>query len=217
MSVTLTSLTEQLGLADELRAGRDRMLEPQDLPGRYGRVIRALDHVLQAVGCEAVVVGGWAVWRHGVQGRVTQDVDIVLAADRIDDFVRKAGVEGFELLHQTPGRRSQWTHRETGIQVEVLPEGQRPGTASKRAPTTIPHPSAMGASGTVLRYVTLPALIELKVAAGRAKDETDVVELIRANPDKVEPVRQHLGAVHPDYAAAFDRLVQRARDALHDR
>jgi hypothetical protein len=37
MTVTAETLTQQLQLADALLAGRDRMLEPQDLPGRYGR------------------------------------------------------------------------------------------------------------------------------------------------------------------------------------
>lgn len=212
MSVTLASLTEQLELADDLLTGRDRMLEPQDLPGRYGRVVRALDHLLQAVGCEAAVGGGWAVWRHGFQGRVTQDVDIVVAADRLDEFLRTAAVAGFDVLPRLPGRWPKLTHRETGIQVDILPEGHRPGTTSRPAPTTLPHPSVLGASGTALRYITLPALVELKLAAGRAKDEADVVELIRANPGHIERIRQHLAAVHPDYAAAFDRLVQRARE-----
>ncbi len=39
-AVTLDVLAEQLALADELLAGRDTMFEPQDLPGRYGRVIQ---------------------------------------------------------------------------------------------------------------------------------------------------------------------------------
>ena len=49
MAVSLESLTQQLELADQLLAGTDRMFEPQDLPGRYGRVVRALDHLLQIV------------------------------------------------------------------------------------------------------------------------------------------------------------------------
>ncbi len=89
MTVTLELLTEQLQLADQLLAGRDHMPEPQDLPGRYGRVIRAIDRLLNAVGCQAVLGGGWAVWHHGYLGRVTQDVDIVLAAGQIDDFLRR--------------------------------------------------------------------------------------------------------------------------------
>src|SRR5262245_54620343 len=97
MHATLASLAERLELADQLHAGRDRMLEPQDLPGRYGRVIRALDHLLEVIGAESVVAGGWAVWRHGFEGRMTQGVDIVLAADQVDEFLRVALVSGFEI------------------------------------------------------------------------------------------------------------------------
>src|SRR5437868_4508150 len=184
--VTLASLTERLELADELLARRADMLDPQDLPGRYGRVVKAVDHLLQVIGCEAVLGGGWAVWRHGYVGRVTQDIDIALPADRIDEFLRAASVAGFDLLPVQPGRRPKVVHRDTGIEVDVLPEGGRPGSATRPAPTTIPHPGRMGAAGSMLRYMSLPSLIELKLAAGRARDESDVVELLLANPDQAD-------------------------------
>lgn len=57
-AVTLESLVEHLALADLLLAGRDRMFEPQDLPGRYGRVVKAIDRLLQSLQCEAVLGGG---------------------------------------------------------------------------------------------------------------------------------------------------------------
>ena len=56
----------------------------------------------------------------------------------------------------------------------------------------------------------MPALIEMKLAAGRLKDENDVVELVRANQNQVDSIRNHLLAVHPDDAATFDRLVVEA-------
>jgi len=212
MSVTLESLTTQLELADQLLAGRDHMFEPQDLPGRYGRVIRALDHLLVIVDSQAVLGGGWAVWRHGFQGRVTQDVDIVLPADRIDEFLRVAGFSGFNVLPRPAGRWPKLVHKETDIRVDILPEGERPGTPSKPAPTTLPHPSAMGAAGATLRYITLPRLIELKLAAGRPRDDGDIAELIRANPREIEAIRAHLKSVHPDYVHGFDALAERARE-----
>jgi hypothetical protein len=184
------------------------MLEPQDLPGRYGRVIRALDQVLRACDCEAVVGGGWAVWRHGYVGRVTQDVDIVLPKDRVDDFVQAASVTGFELLTQRPDRWPKIQHRETGIEVDILPEGGRPGTASRPAPTTIPHPKSMGATRGTLKFSSLVSLIELKLAAGRLRDEADVVELARENRESLTDVRRHLQQVHAQYASRFDELVK---------
>ena len=205
-------LAEQLELADQLLFGRETMLDPQDLPGRYGRAVKAVDHVLRAIEAEAALGGGWAVWRHGYVGRVTQDVDVVLAADALQEFLRVASISGFDLLPRQPGRWPKLVHKDTGIEVDILPEGERPGTPNRPAPTTIPHPARMGAAGHQLRYVSLPALVELKLAAGRARDESDVVELIRANGDQVNVIRERLATIHHDYVVAFDRLVQRARE-----
>ncbi len=80
-ALTPAVLSERLALADELLVGRTRMFEPQDLPDRYGRVVQAVDHLLDIIKCEAVLaqVGG-AARRHGYVGCVTQDLDIGLAA-----------------------------------------------------------------------------------------------------------------------------------------
>src|SRR5262249_25156490 len=140
-AVTLEHLTERLELAEQLRLGRDTMFTPQDLPGRYGRVVRAVDHLLHVLGCESVVAGGWAVWHHGYVGRVTQDIDIVLPADRIEEFLRTAAVAGFDVLPVPEGRWPKVHHKDTDVTVDILPEGGRPGTAARPAPTTIPHPA----------------------------------------------------------------------------
>jgi hypothetical protein len=77
---------------------------------------------------------------------------------------------------------------------------------------TLPRPSALGAIPGRLRYITLPGLIQLKRAAGRARDESDVVELIRVNQAGIDAIRQHLSTIHPAYVTSFDRLVDRARE-----
>lgn len=211
-SVTPQYLAERLALAEVLLSGRDSMVDPQDLPGRYGRVVAAVDRVLAAIDAPAVLSGGWAVWRHGFVGRVTQDMDIVVAADVVEDFLKAAAVAGFEAYDSPTGRWPKLLHRDTGIEVDLLPEGERPGTPSHPAPTTIRHPTQLGAAGSTLRYVSLQALVELKLAAGRARDEADVVELIRTNDDQLDVIRDHLAGVHHDYVEAFDHLAQRAAD-----
>ncbi len=188
------------------------MFDPQDLPGRYGRVIHALDHLLEATGCEAVVAGGWAVWRHGYLGRVTQDVDIVVPAARIDELLRVAAVSGFEIIPVSAGLWPKLRHKESGVSVDILPEGATPGTPSNPAPTTIPHPSRLGACGSRLKYIDLNGLIELKLAAGRARDESDVVELLRANPDQAKAIREHLTHVNDRYVERFNDLLARAQE-----
>ncbi len=119
-----------------------------------------------------------------------------------------ASVSGFELMNQPEGHWPKLRHRETDIEVDVLPEGGRPGTVSRPAPTTIPHPNAMGAVPGILKYMSLPSLIELKLAAGRLRDEADVVEFARENRDRLPEIRQHLAALHARYAARFDELLQ---------
>jgi hypothetical protein len=207
MHLTAEKLTEQLQLADALLVGRERMLEPQELPGRYGRVVRALDHVLAACDCESVVGGGWAVWRHGYVGRVTQDIDIVLPSAQVEEFLKVASVSGFENLAPPEGRWPKLRHLETGIEVDILPEGGRPGTRARPALTTISHPKAMGAIRGMLKYISLPSLVELKLAAGRLRDEADVVELARETRGQLDEVRQHLRQVHAKYADRFEELL----------
>lgn len=211
-STALAHLKERFELAEQLLAGRDTMLEPQDLPGRDGRVIKAINHLLQVTGIEAVLAGGWAVWRHGYEGRLTQDIDIVLPAAQIEEFMRAASVSGFDVLPQKPGRWPKLLHKETKVRVDIVPEGARPGTTSRPAPTTIPHPSLMGGKKGVLRYITLPRLIELKLAAGRVQDEADIIELVRRNSDQIDAIRQHLQTVHTNYVKIFDHLVKRAEE-----
>ena len=209
--VTVDFLTERLGLADQLLDGRETMLAPQELPGRYGRVVRAVDHLLDVMQCPSVLAGGWAMWRHGFVGRITQDIDIVLPADRIEEFMRLASVSGFEVLRQPEGRWPKARHKVTDVKVDIFPEGARPGTAVKPAPTMIRHPLAMGGHGFALTYVSLPILVELKIAAGRIGDEHDVVELIRANSDQIDAIRRHLSEIHSDYVRAFDALLARSQ------
>ncbi len=141
------------------------MFEPQELPGRYGRVVHALDHVLDVMHCTSVLAGGWAVWRHGYFGRMTQDLDIVLPADRIDEFLKVASVSGFQVIPMQSGRWPKAIHKETDTKVYILPEGERPGTKSNPAPKTIPHPSSIGGAGTKLRYVPLPRQRFLRLAS----------------------------------------------------
>jgi hypothetical protein len=213
MEVTTAILTQQLELADALLAGRDQMLEPQDLPGRYGRVVKAIDRVLAACNCEAVVAGGWAVWRHGYVGRVTQDIDVAIPSGLVDDFLKTASVSGFDLLTMQEGLWPKLHHTETGIYVDVLPEGGRPGTAARPAPTTIPHPAKMGATVGRLKYADLLSLIELKLAAGRLRDEADVLELIRENREREGEIRAHLATVHTQYVSHFDELLSRLSES----
>jgi hypothetical protein len=53
-------------------------------------------------------------------------------------------------------------------------------------------------------------VIDLKLAAGRARDESDVVELLRTIPDRADDIREHLAGVNDYYVLRFDELLARA-------
>ena len=55
-------------------------------------------------------------------------------AARVDEFLHVAGVSGFDVLPRQPGRWPKLVHKETGVRVDILPEGARPGTASHAKP-----------------------------------------------------------------------------------
>jgi len=185
---------------------------PENLPGRYGRVIADLQRLLRATESLSVVAGGWAVWHHGYAGRVTEDVDIVVSKDAIKELERAAGLFGFVFLTPPQGPWPKLQHRDTGIDVDLLPEGGIPGTASRPAPVAINAPAAYGAVETSLGYISLPGLVELKLGAGRAKDTADLIEMIKVHPQRLAELRHHVAQVHPAYALRFDQLVQQAEE-----
>ena len=185
---------------------------PRDLPGRYGRAVKDLERLLAAAETMAVVAGGWAVWRHGYAGRVTQDVDIVVAHDKIETLKRLAEVCGFDFLEPPAGRWPKMTHRQTGIEVDLLPELGIPGTASHPAPVTIGHPLRYQAVLGTLSYITLAGLIELKLGAARAKDIADLIELIKQHQSELQPIIDHLSSVHASYPIRFQELIRQAAE-----
>jgi hypothetical protein len=124
------------------------------------------------------VVDGMALNAHGYV-RMTIDVDIL---------VDSAGLAAIHRAHEGMGyipRRAGSKHLiddKTQVQIDLLVAGQSAGDGR---PNPIPISSAKEAAVEIdgIRYVTLPTLIELKLALGmkpgRLKHLADVQELIR--------------------------------------
>ncbi len=199
-------------IADQLLTLNPETTEPRDLPGRYGRVVASLEKLLLAVDTQSVVAGGWAVWKHGYSGRVTQDIDIVVAQDAVDSLLRLADIAGFQALEHRPGRWPKLKHKETSIEVDFIPEGGIPGIPSNLGPVPISHPGNYGGELGRLKYITLRGLIELKLGSYRAKDQADVVELLKQNWEQWPAIANSLAEVHPVLAQRFAECVAEARN-----
>jgi len=137
---------------------------------------------LREMGIHHVICGGLAVTAHG-HVRVTEDVDVLLTPQGLAEF--KARWLGRGWVERFPGSRGL-RDAEHNVKIDVLLTGEYPGDG-KPAPVAFPDPASVADTsddGTAI--VSLPVLIELKLASGmtapdRPRDFDDVIQLIRAN------------------------------------
>jgi hypothetical protein len=126
------------------------------------------------------VAGGMSLEAHGFR-RLTVDVDILVTREGLK--IIHEGLEGLGYLPPFIGSKNL---RDTqyGVRVEFLIAGEYPGDGQPK-PVAFPDPSQVGIEIKGVRYLSLPTLVELKLASGmtnlgRLKDLADVQELIKA-------------------------------------
>lgn len=134
---------------------------------------------LQELDIPYAVVGGMAMFFHGFR-RFTEDIDILVTPEGLDLLHRK--LEGQGYLPLFPGSKNL-RDTDSGVRVEFLVTGDYPGDG-KPKPVAFPDPRQASIERDGIRWLNLPALVELKLASGmtnpgRLKDLADVQELIR--------------------------------------
>ena len=139
------------------------------------RVVKRLDEL----GVPYAVAGGMALFLHGFR-RFTEDVDILVTKDGLRLIHEQ--LEGLGYVAPFQGSKNL-RDADTGVRIEFLVAGEYPGDG-KPKPVAFPDPAAVGVERDGVRYLSLPKLIELKLASGltnplRLKDIADVLELIR--------------------------------------
>ena len=134
---------------------------------------------LNDMGIPYAVVGGLALFQHGVR-RFTEDVEILVTKDDLRRIHKE--LEGLGYL--PPYAKSKHLRdTELGVKIEFLTTGEYPGDG-KEKPVSFPDPTAVRFESEGVYYLNLSTLVELKLAsgmtnAGRMKDLTDVLELIK--------------------------------------
>ena len=155
-----------------------------------------------------VVAGGMALVAHGYD-RTTVDVDIILTAEGLAQLHRC--LEGLGYIPPFKGSKNL-RDAATGVRIEFLITGHFPGDG-KPKPVAFPDPRAAGVEIDGVRYVSLPLLVELKLAsgmssAGRLKDLADVQELVRTLNLPIEFAEQ----LNPYVQAKFAELWNGVRE-----
>jgi hypothetical protein len=143
---------------------------------RVHESLRAVTSRLNSRNIAYAVAGGMALVAHGYR-RTTDRVEILVDANALerlhcacdDEYI----VEASKNLRDTS----------TGVRIEFLVSGQYPGDG-KPKPVAFPRPDEDSIEIDGIRYLQLPAVINLKLASGmtaahRLRDLADVQELIR--------------------------------------
>jgi hypothetical protein len=150
-----------------------------DDQGKVHESLRRIVGRLDELAIPYAVVGGMALFRHGFR-RFTEDVDILVSPASLALIHEKLDGLGY-LPPFTNSKHLRDTS--TGVRIEFLVSGQFPGDG-KPKPVAFPDPQQVATRIDGISYISLPAIVELKLASGmsnvtRAKDIGDVVELIR--------------------------------------
>ena len=137
------------------------------------RICRTLDEH----GIPYCIVGGMALFFHGYR-RFTEDVDLLVTHEGLQEIRFELTARGDLPLFD--GSRNL-RDTETGVRVEFVTTGDFPGDG-KPKPVAFPSPDADPVLIDGMRFISLPRLIELKLASGmsnprRARDLADVQEL----------------------------------------
>ena len=131
-----------------------------DVPA-IDEALAPLRALLKTSGVDFLIVGGLAVVHHGYQ-RLTVDLDVLIAEDGHESL--DAHLQAFDFIRTS---RRRLKHEPTGVQVDLLTAGDTV-VRSEQDPDII----------------SLLALLELKLDAGRRQDITDVVELLKRVEDR---------------------------------
>lgn len=158
---------------------------------------RRIARALKEAGVPFAIAGALAVNAHG-HVRTTDDVDLLLTRDGLAAFkMRWLGRGWVEVFEGSKAIRDT----EARVKIDVLLAGDYPGDGRPK-PVRFPEPQAASEPDEDgLPVLTLPMLLELKIASGmtaphRLQDLADAIALIRVN------------RLAPEYADELDAYVR---------
>lgn len=147
--------------------------------GPVHTTLDALAANLESSGIDYAVIGAMALNAHGFR-RETVDVDVLVTPAGLDAFRERWVGRGY--VPAFSGARKSFKNAETNVKVVFVLSGEYPGDG-KPKPVAFPDPAAVAVRIDKTRVISLPRLIELKLASGmtnrgRLRDLADVQDLI---------------------------------------
>ncbi len=175
-------------------------------------VFKALHNIasrLNSLGIPYAVLGGMALFRHGLR-RFTEHVDLLVTKGDLKVIHEK--LEGVGYVPPSSGSK-RLRDAQVGVRIEFLRTGDYPGDG-KPKPVSFPDPRHVSFEADGISYISLPNLVELKLASGmtnpgRLKDLADVLELIKI----LDLPADFASQLDPFVRGKFKELWKAGRDA----
>jgi hypothetical protein len=147
--------------------------------GAVQETLRRITSRLDELRIAYVVSGGMALFAHGFR-RFTEDVDLLVTPSGLAEIHKE--LDGLGYVPPFAGSKNL-RDAQSGVRVDFLVAGQFPGDG-KPKPVAFPDPAAVAVEIDGIKYLSLPCLVELKLASGmtspdRMKDLTDVLEVVK--------------------------------------
>jgi hypothetical protein len=163
------------------------------------QTMRRLARRLEKVGIPYAIMGAMAVNAHRAE-RTTADVDVLLTREGLERF-RTVLLPKF--YRPIEGRTRRFVEKKNGVRVDCLVTGHYPGLG-KPGPISFPDPEEASEEIQKIRVITLPQLVQLKLAARRHKDFGDVVSLIQVHSLDESFMQQLHPSVHRDFIECLE-------------
>ena len=162
-----------------MEKGSPYSLHPDD---RKRRLLQEIKDLCQELDIHPVVIGGLAVSHHGYL-RTTQDVDLLLTdEDGSTLYKHLKSALGWKRY----GEGFKNTRLEIGL--DLCLEGR---STSPRWKEQFPNPADLRTVKVdPVPVASLAEVLALKCMSGRAKDDADVVELLKIHRGKIKPLAE---------------------------
>ncbi|HKI34191.1 MAG TPA: hypothetical protein VKA46_20225 [Gemmataceae bacterium] len=161
--------------------------------------LRRIVKRLERAGIPYAVMGAMALNLHGAR-RTTDDVDVLLTPEGLERFRNEVLPKFYKPVE---GRSRRFEERKSGVLLDCLVTGHYPGSG-KPGPFAFPDPVTNSQEIEKIRVITLPQLVQLKLAARRYKDFGDVVFLIQVHNFDESFLPQLHPSVHQDFIECLE-------------
>jgi len=158
------------------------------------------------------LVGATAMAAHGLY-RFTSGVDVLATREGLDQIHAELVGRGYEPA--SPGARKNLRDAVSGVPVDFIVASEYPGDGKPKA-VVFPDPETVAVDLDGVKVISLPKLIELKLALGlslrsRRQDLADVDTII----ERLKPPREMGEEIDASVRDEYYRMWDAAQNAWH--